>query len=261
MGSLIARAAGVAVAALVRALVTAGAASAAVPPIGDGAWSWFGDPRAVTYAGAHTRTYVGWVDRDGDVMVGSFDHATRERGTAVPAPRLNRDDHANPSIQVRPDGRLVVFYSRHVGPAMHYRVSSRPEDVTAWEAPQTVAVNTPGIRGYTYPNRVRLAAEGRRYLFWRGGNYNPTFSVQADGSSVWLPARNLIFMPGERPYVKYASSGGDTIHVAYTNAHPNEFPDVNVYYARVRAGTIERAGGQQVGTLTAPIAPADGDLV
>jgi len=194
-------------------------------------------------------------------MVGSFDHGTRERVTAVLAARLNRDDHANPSIQVRPDGRLVVFYSRHVGPAMHYRVSSRPEDVTAWEAPQTVAVNTPGIRGYTYPNRVRLAAEGRRYLFWRGGNYNPTFSVQADGSSVWLPARNLIFMPGERPYVKYASSGGDTIHVAYTNAHPNEFPDVNVYYARVRAGTIERAGGQQVGTLTAPIAPADGDLV
>jgi PKD repeat protein len=232
-----------------------------VPPIGDGAWSWFGDPRAVTYTGVHSRTYAGWVDRDGDVMVSSFDHATRERVTAVLASRLNRDDHANPSIQVRPDGRLAVFYSRHVGPAMHYRVSSRPEDVTSWEAPQTVPVNTPGIRGYTYPNPIRLAAEGQTYLFWRGGDYNPTFSVQADGSSTWSPARNLILMPGERPYVKYASSGGDTIHVAYTNAHPNEFGDVNVYYARVRAGRIEGAGGQQVGTLAAPIAPADGDLV
>jgi hypothetical protein len=243
------------------AIGSAGAASAAAPPIGDGAWSWFGDPRAVTHTGSHTRTYTGWVDRDGDIMVSSFDHATRERVTAVLAARLNRDDHANPSIQVRPDGRLVVFYSRHVGPAMHYRISSRPEDVTAWEAPQTIPVNTPGIRGYTYPNPVRLEAEGQTYLFWRGGNYNPTFSVQADGSSSWSPARNLILMPGERPYVKYAASGGDTIHVAYTNAHPNEFGDVNVYYARIRAGGIERASGQPVGTLTAPIAPAAGDLI
>lgn len=261
MENLIARAAGAAVAALVCALAAAGSTDAAVPPIGDGAWSWFGDPRAVTYTGAHTRTYTGWVDRDGDIMVSSFDHATRARVTAALAARFNRDDHANPSIHVRPDGRVVVFYSRHVGPAMHYRVSSRPEDVTSWEAPQTIPVNTPGIRGYTYPNPIRLPNENQTYLFWRGGNYNPTFSIQADGSSAWSPARNLILMPGERPYAKYASSGGDTIHVAYTNAHPNEFGDVNVYYARVRAGGIERANGQQIGTLAAPIAPADGDLL
>ena len=67
--------------------------------------------------------------------------------------------------------------------------------------------------------------------------------------------------PNERPYAKYAESGGDTIHVAYTNAHPNEFPSVNVYYARIRAGQIERAGGQPIGTLAgAPIAPEAGDL-
>ena len=103
--------------------VAAGSAGRGRPPIGDGAWSWFGDPRAVTHNG---RTYVGWVDLEGDIKVSSFDHATRERVTAVLAARLNRDDHANPSIHVRPDGRLVIFYSRHVGPAMHYRVSTRP---------------------------------------------------------------------------------------------------------------------------------------
>jgi PKD repeat protein len=236
-----------------------GPAGAAVPPIGDGAWSWFGDPRAVTHNG---RTYVGWVDLEGDIKVSSFDHASGERVTAVLAARLNRDDHANPSIHVRPDGRLVVFYSRHVGPAMHYRVSSQPGDISSWEAPQTLPVNVPGIRGYTYPNPIRLANEGRTYLFWRGGNYNPTFSVQQDGSSTWSPARNLMVKPNERPYAKFADSGGDTIHVAYTNAHPNEFPSVNLYYARIRAGRIERAGGQQIGTLDgAPIAPETGDLI
>ena len=236
-------------------------AGAAVHPIGDGAWSWFGDPRAVTYTGAHTRTYVGWVDLEGDIKVSSYDHATGERTTAVLQARLNKDDHANPSIQVRPDGRLVVYYSRHVGPSMHYRVSANPEDVTSWDAPQTVPTNTPGIRGYTYPNPIRLEAEDRTYLFWRGGNYNPSFSIQNDGETTWSPARTLITMPGERPYVKYDSSGGNTINVAYTNAHPTEFGDVNIYYARVRAGKIERAGGEQIGSLDDPIAPAEGDLV
>ncbi|MET0761070.1 MAG: BNR-4 repeat-containing protein, partial [Thermoleophilaceae bacterium] len=236
-----------------------GTAGAAVPPIGDGAWSWFGDPRAVSH---NNRTYVGWVDLEGDIKVSSFDHRSGERVTAVLAARLNRDDHANPSIHVRPDGRLVVFYSRHVGPAMHYRVSSQPEDISSWEAPQKLPVNVPGIRGYTYPNPIRLAGEGRTYLFWRGGNYNPTFSVQADGSGAWSAARNLILMPGERPYAKFAESGGDTIHVAYTNAHPNEYPSVNVQYARIRAGRIERANGQQIGSLDGPpIAPEAGDLI
>ncbi len=50
--------------------------------------------------------------------------------------------------------------------------------------------------------------------------------------------------------------------MAYTNAHPNEFPSVNVYYARIRAGAIERASGQPIGTLDgAPIAPEAGDLI
>ena len=244
--------------ALALLLATAVPTHAAQSPLGGGAWSWFGDPRAVSTSG---KTFVGWVDLEGDIKVSSYDHLTGERVTALLQARLNQDDHANPSLHVRPDGRLMVFCSRHVGPAMHYRVSSRPGDVRSWEPPQTVPANVAGNRGYTYPNPIRLD-DGTTYLFWRGGNYNPTFSTQADGSTAWSPARNLILMPNERPYVKYASSGGNTIHVAYTNAHPSEFPDVNIYYARVRAGRIEHAGGSLIRPLAnAPIAPADGDQV
>jgi PKD repeat protein len=246
-------------AALALALAAAAPAGAARPPLGEGAWSWFGDPRAVSAGG---KTFVGWVDHEGDIKVASFDDLSGERVTAVLQARLNQDDHANPSIHVRPDGRLMVFYSRHVGPAMHYRVSTDPGDVRSWGPPRTVPVNVPGPRGYTYPNPIRLEDEDRTYLFWRGGNYNPTFSIQQDGSDGWSAAENLIVMPNERPYTKYAQSGGDTIHVAYTNAHPREFGDVNIYYARVRGGEIQRAGGQAIGSLAGPpIAPEAGDLV
>jgi PKD repeat protein len=249
-------------AALICVLAWAGVAQAQQAPLGGGAWSWFGDPRAVHHNG---KTFVGWVDLEGDIKVMSYDHTTGERVTALLQARLNQDDHANPSIHVLEDGRLMVFYSRHVGPAMHYRISTQPGDVRSWEPPQTVATNIPGNRGYTYPNPVHLTDENRTYLFWRGGNYNPTYSTQEAGSSVWSAARNLIVMPNERPYVKYASSGGDTIHVAYTNTHPAEFPegnhDVNIYYARVRGGRIQRANGTDLGPLGVPIHPYDGDTV
>jgi PKD repeat protein len=251
-----------AVAALLCVLAWATPAAAQQAPLGGGAWSWFGDPRAVTHNG---KTFVGWVDLEGDIKVMSYDHATGERVTAVLQARLNQDDHANPSIHVLEDGRLMVFYSRHVGPEMYYRVSEEPGDVTAWKEPRTVPGNVAGGFGYTYPNPVHLPAEGRTYLFWRGGNYNPTYSTfttQPDGSDTWSPVRNLMFKAGQRPYVKYDASGEDTIHLAYTNAHPGEFGDVNIYYARIRGGMIERADGSDVASLEdPPIAPESGDAV
>jgi BNR repeat-containing family member len=74
-----------------------------------GAWTWFGDPRAVHHEGAHRRTYTGWVAPDGSIQVASFDHDTGQRVVATLKARLQVDDHNNPSILVRPDGRLLVF--------------------------------------------------------------------------------------------------------------------------------------------------------
>jgi hypothetical protein len=234
---------------------------AAERTLGHGAWSWFGDPRAVTHLGEHTRTYVGWVSDDGSIVVASYDHASREQVTAVLHEQLERDDHAAPALLVRSDGHIVAFYSRHTRTPMYYRVSTRPEDVSSWGPVQTMPTNVAGTRGYTYPNPMRLSAERRTYLFWRGGNYNPTFSTQEDGQSGWSQARNLIFVQGQRPYVKYDSNGTDTIHFAFTQGHPQSVTDTNIYYARYRAGKIERADGTQAGSLGTPIAPADADVV
>lgn len=68
---------------------------------------------------------------------------------------------------------------------------------------------------------------------------------------------------GERPYVKYASNGQDTIHFAFTEAHPDEAPDksTNIYYGRYRAGQIERANGEFIASLGTPISPPQADEV
>ena len=217
--------------------------------LGDGAWSWFADPRAVHHRG---RTYVGWVAQDGDIKVSAYDHATLARTTALVASRVEIDDHANPAVQILPDGRVRAFYSAHGGTRMWYRTSLAPEDITAWGPAQTMPENSTGSFGFTYPNPVHLAAEGRTYLFWRGGDFNPTFTSQADGSDAWAPVRRLISVAGERPYVKYDSDGESTIHIAFTNAHPNESGDVNIYYAAYRDGAFRRADGTRDRRAWAP---------
>src|SRR6266542_2254642 len=226
-----------------------------------GAWSWFGDPRAVYYQGAHRRTYVGWIDHAGSIQVGSYDHDTGVRVTATLKQNFQIDDHNNPSLLLRPDGHLIAFWSAHIGGRMYYRRTVGPEDVTAWEPERFVPTNSEGPWGYTYPNPVQLSAEGNRiWLFWRGGNFNPTFST-SDDEATWTPARTLISVPDQRPYVKYASNGGDTIHFAFTQAHPRNVA-TDIYYARYRAGRIERASGAQIEPLSqAPIVPSQADRI
>src|SRR4051812_2804495 len=89
---------------------------------GSGAWCWFADPRAVYHAGRYKRTYVGWIDRTGNILVASHDQVTKRRTTAVLMRDFQVDDHNNPALLVRPDGRLMVFWSAHAGPQMYYRL-------------------------------------------------------------------------------------------------------------------------------------------
>lgn len=228
----------------------------------DGAWNWDTDPRAVYYRGQHERTYIGWVTGIGAVRVSSFDHETGESPAVTVKTRLGRDDHANPALLVRPDGRLMIFYSAHCGPRMFYRITVEPEDICSWGEEMAIGTNTQGVHGYTYPHPVQLSGEGGRiYLFWRGGNFQPVFSVSDDGI-VWSLARTLIRGDGERPYVKYESDGIETIHFAFNDGHPRREPENNLYYACYRGGTFYRADGSPIrGIESLPLVPSEADIV
>ncbi len=230
--------------------------------VGGGAWSWFGDPRAVYHQGAHRRSYIGWDAPDGSIQVASYDHDTGQQVIATLKARFQIDDHDNPSILLLGDGRLMVFWSAHAGPSMFYRISSRPEDVTAWGPEHTVPTNTSGTLGYTYPNPVQLSAEQNKlYLFWRGGNFNPTLSTTTNLGATWSPARTVISVPAQRPYVKFASNGRDTIAMAFTEAHPRAM-QTSIYYAEYRAGALHRADGSTIASMAnLPITPAMAEKV
>ena len=120
----------------------ASAATTTLSP--DGAWTYFTEPRAVNYDGKHRRTYVGWIDSRGQIIVSSYDHRTGVRTRAVLRTGERVDDHNNPSVTVRRDGRLMVFYSTERRRNLVYRLSRRPEDVRAWRRPRRVPTNITG---------------------------------------------------------------------------------------------------------------------
>jgi hypothetical protein len=234
----------------------------------DGAWCWFADPRAVYHKGAHERIYGGWVDSFGSIWAASLDLETGQKIETKLYHEFEKDDHANPSLLILPDGRLAVFYSAHGGTedkGMRYRISQKPEDVLEWGEEMPLKTNTGGPRGTCYPNPFGLSKEkGRIYLFWRGGNFKPTVSW-TDDLKDWAEARTLIASDDDsnvRPYTKFASDSRERIHVAFTDGHPRNEPTNSIYYACYRNGAFRKADGTKITDMTGlPIKHKQADLV
>jgi len=141
---------------------------------------------------------------------------------------------------------------------MFYRISENPEDISSWGREQELKSNTPGDYGYTYPNPIQLSGEaGKIYLFWRGGNFKPTFATSEKGRS-WSEAQTLIQGPGARPYVKVVSNGTDTIHFAFTDGHPRVEKNNSIYYLRYHDGAFTKANGERIKKIESlPLAPME----
>ncbi len=226
----------------------------------DGAWCWYQDPRAVRYK---NKTYIGSVRSNGDIVISSFDHNSNNVDSQILHSGLQVDDHAAPSILILSDGKIMIFYSAHVGNSMYYRTSINPEDISLWSDEMTISTNTDGEWGFTYPNPVQLTNENNKiYLFWRGGNFLPTFSTSNDGI-LWSPAKTLFSVSNQRPYMKIISDNISKIHFAFTDGHPNEVNDKNnIYYTYYQNGSFYKADGSFIKKIDdLPLLPSELDLV
>jgi protocatechuate 3,4-dioxygenase beta subunit len=274
-GTAAAQAAGVNPSSASQLAAAAGGPARVTELVGDGAWCWFQDPRAIHYVGLHDRTYVGYVTTAGDIDVLALDDPTGTVYQTVLHPRLVADDHAAPGLEVLPDGRIAVFYAGHVGSTMYYRVSTNPEDVSSFGPEQTVPVNVSGPYGYTYANPIYLSAEHRTYLFFRGADARPVMTYSDDNLQTWSPAHTLVLpvgaVQGQRPYAKYATNGTDTIYFTFDDGHPREITTNSVYYMAYKGGQFTRANGTPIaslasvtgsdGSVPTPISNAQADLV
>ncbi|WP_028058185.1 BNR-4 repeat-containing protein [Candidatus Solirubrobacter pratensis] len=219
--------------------------------LGAGSWSYFGDPRAISH---DDDIFTGWISTGGNVWVARYSASGKLHKQLIYR-GLGRDDHNNPALAFRRDGRLVVFFAPHSGrhlprgekSEMRYRMSLRPFAIDEWGPVHAVGTNAPGGLGYTYPNAIQQ--QERLWLFWRGGGWNPTFSYTTDYRD-WAPARELVtFGHEQRPYAKYAGDGGTRIHGIFTNGHPTSWKN-SLFYACCEDGGLFAADGRNLGSLS-----------
>ena len=232
--------------------------------LGAGAWSYFGDPRAISHDG---HTFTGWISTAGHVWVARLTKRGRLSKHLL-FRGLGRDDHNNPSLVFRPDGRIVVFFSPHSGhdlpppgipSVMRYRISQHPFSIDGWGPVHTVPTNAPGDLGYTYPNP--LQQRGKLWLFWRGGGWYPTFSYTENGRD-WVPARELIRSAvGQRPYAKYVGDGTTNIHGIFSDGHAMAFKN-SLYYFRYEGNDLFALSGRRIaGLASVPVPISELDVV
>lgn len=219
--------------------------------LGAGAWSFFGDPRAISHDG---HTFTGWISTTGNVWVARYTKGGKLSKRLI-FRGLGRDDHNNPSLVFRRDGHIMVFFSPHSGrdlpppgipSVMRYMVSLHAYSITEFGRVHTVPTNVPGGLGYTYPNPIRL--KDKLWLFWRGGGWNPTFSYTDDGLK-WVPARELVYFGHEqRPYAKYVGDGQRSIHAIFSDGHVSSWKN-SLHYLRYESGNLYAVGGRRLATL------------
>ena len=236
----------------------------------DGGWCWFSDPRAVYFEGKHKRTYMGWVTSSGDILVAYYDHESGEINSKVLIEKLEADDHDNPAILIGKDGKLKVFFSKHARnfPIQLYQAKN-PEDISAWEIPISLSLNdTVEYKGqsntYTYYNPVYLSGENRYYLFWRGADFKPNYSVSDDGVH-WSKGR-IFVLPDRiyrdrRPYMKVSSDGKSRIDFAFTDGHPHNEKNNSIYYMYYTKGAFYKADGNWIKNIGEPVRPEEADIV
>jgi rhamnogalacturonyl hydrolase YesR len=238
----------------------------------DGAWCWFSDPRAIYYEGKHKRTYAGWVDSHGDIIVGFYDHETKEITTALLEDNFQKDDHDCPSLLFSPEGKLMVFYVKHstANPIILVTMKN-PEDISSWdkkELPLNDEVKYKGFEStYTYASPVMLSKENNRiYLFWRGMDYKPNYSYSDDMGKTW--SKGKIFILPERiyqlrrPYLKITSNSKDKIAFAFTDGHPRNENENSIYCMCYKEGALYNVEGKKIGSLEEnPVAPREASVV
>lgn len=198
----------------------------------EGAWCWFADPRAVHYENAAmgiNMTYIGYIDAHGSIKAMQYDFNRNSQTEVLIRSWFQPDDHDNPTFLALPDGRIMVFYSRHTDePCFYYRISRVAGDITTLGKEKIIKTKD----NTTYPSPFILSADPEHiYLCWRGINWHPTIArltLPDSFGNVEIEdgPYQIVQSTGARPYAKYMSNGKDRIYLAYTTGHPdNEYPD------------------------------------
>lgn len=194
-----------------------------------------------------------------------YDHNANMMSAAISLrDDLGTDDHNQPSLLMRNDGKLMAFYSAHNGGNLYMRIATNVESAAAWDAEVDLDASLGGSM-YSYPAPIQLTGEANNpiYLFYRAYKadtvYRPTwFSKSEDGGATWAAQTNLFDVSTQRPYFQIVQNGIDRIDFAETDGQPSEVATNSLYHFYYQGGNYYKSDGTLIGNATAlPLEPAD----
>lgn len=221
----------------------------------NGAWVWFTDERAIVDTATNQiivtsvadQSGTGGLSRNGDIEIASYNFETESITRQTLANSLEANDHAQPAIYRRTDGRYAVAYSRHNDTSgSRFIVSTNPGDITSWSSVSFVNSGSPA----TYLNLHYLPNDnngvGRLYNFVRSENFDPNVHISNDEGTTWSYAGKLVTegSSSQRPYARYASDG-EKIHVSVTEHHPRNLQN-SIYHGYMQDGALYNTAGSIV---------------
>ena len=203
------------------------------------------------YANSQDKTYYGAVNKNGDIVIHAYDHVTGNvSGPYTLSVALQVDDHAQPSILIRTDGKLLVFYASHNGSKAYCRVSAGVEDISAWG---NVVDVTPSGQTVSYPSPIQLTGEENNpvYCIYRGivspaTEREVVYAKSTDGGATWAAPVRVFAVTGQRPYFHVAQNGTARIDFIVTDGHPNEIATNSLYHFYYSGGNYYKSDGTQI---------------
>ena len=188
--------------------------------VDDGIWSVHQRPRAVQ---VDDRTYVGSVTSDRRIAITEVNHSLDSRTTRMLGTVSVVDDHSSPSIYLRDDDRIVVFWADRDDnrDTIFWQVSDDPLDISSWGDVQSFAESDMA----DYPQPVQYNGDLR--LFYRvGGSSDGTWKYRdsTDGGYSFGAAQDFVDFSddGGRTYLHAYADGGrvDFAMGDYRESHP-----------------------------------------
>lgn len=213
----------------------------------DGGWLLTTRPKAWYLNG---RTYFAYVQgTNGDVEIRYWDHATRTPSASFTLhAALQADTHAAPSLAIRQsDSRIMAIYTRQVGPAFYKRLSSNPEDISAFAAEVDLDTYIMGS-AYTYPMVWELGDESKWHLWYRSGNATRRWArvTSSDDAATWTAGQAIIDMTDTSYIITQKTSEG-RIDILASNGSPGTDTDVSVYHCYYSGGSFYTTDGTLIG--------------
>lgn len=234
----------------------------------DGAWLWFNDQNIIVDGNT---LYMGCENSEGYSAVDIFQDDGKEgrKVQYILSSEPAKDDHNYPALLKLANGKLMATYSRNPSPAMYCRIASvssekKRQGSLDWGQETSIALQ----HRMSYNNTIMLSGERNRIYNWYSiFTGSPSFITSDDQGVSWSDDASYMNAGKNHssPYLKYCTDSKKRVDILYTDGHPRNEANNNIYHIYYLEGKLFTSDGKLIRSLDSsvadPISPALGTKI